>query len=746
MFHRCSGIRRCSGIQRARATAGTCLALCLLIFQSARVASAQAPRVLPLGELPADSRLQPLKDLNGYFPFKPPSTLEAWEARRALVKSQLLVATGLWPMPKATPLNPVVHGKVDLGDYTVERVYFESMPGFYVTGSLYRPTESRGKTAGILCPHGHWENGRFYDCGEEEVERQIGIDAEAFPEGGRSPLQSRCVQLARMGAVVFHYDMIGYADSQQISHDVAHRFTKQRSEMNQESRWGLFSPQAESHLQSVMGLQTYNSIRALDFLETLPDVDPNRLAVTGASGGGTQTFMLAALDSRIKTAFPAVMVSTAMQGGCTCENSSLLRIDTGNVEIAALFAPKPLGVTAANDWTKEMETKGFPQLKAVYQLYDAAEKVSLTSRVEFGHNYNQVGRDAMYHIFQPVLGLASNFDEKDYRRLSKEEMTVWDADHPAPLAGEEFERDLLEWWHRETQNQLEQLIPDNQGALKDYRAVLDDGVRAVVGREFPESGETLWELVEKVDRGDSLQMTGWIRNVEHDETLPVVFLYPKVWNGKVVIWLDGRGKNGLYDEDGKPKAAVARLVSAGVAVVGADLLMQGEFLKESENAGKTRRVANPREAAAYTFGYNHSLAAQRVHDVLTLAGMIARDESHEVEFLAILGTHGAGAALATAAPLISEHVDLIGVDTEGFRYGNVKDLHDPSFLPGGARYFDLPGFISLATQSRLVLAGEGETLPRPIGQCFKAAGKLQSIECVSEENLVSEFSSTVIEQ
>ena len=102
--------------------------------------------------------------------------------------------------------------------------------------------------------------------------------------------------------------------------------------------------------------------------------------------------------------------------------------------------------------------------------------------------------------------------------------------------------------------------------------------------------------------------------------------------------------------------------------------------------------------------------------------------------------------MATAAPLISEHVDLIGVDTEGFRYGNVKDLHDPSFLPGGARYFDLPGFISLATQSRLVLAGEGETLPRPIGQCFKAAGKLQSIECVSEENLVSEFSSTVIEQ
>ena len=746
MLHHCFGLRRCFGLQRACLMAGTCLVICALIFQSVRDASAQAPRVLPPGELPADSRLQPLKDLNGYFPFQPPSTLDAWEKRRAQVKRQLLVATGLWPMPKSTPLNPVVHGKVDLGDYSVERVYFESMPGFYVTGSLYRPAKIEGKVAGILCPHGPWANGRFYDCGEDEVERQIEIGAETFPQGGRSPLQSRCVQLARMGAVVFHYDMIGYADSQQISYDVAHRFAKQRPEMNRETRWGLFSPQAESHLQSVMGLQTYNSMRALDFLETLPDVDPNRLAVTGASGGGTQTFMLAALDSRIQTAFPAVMVSTAMQGGCTCENCSLLRTDTGNVEIAALFAPKPLGVTAANDWTKEMETKGFPQLKAVYQLYDAAEEVGLTSRVEFDHNYNQVGRDAMYQIFQPVLGLARNFDEQDYRRLSKEEMTVWGGDHPTPPSGEEFERDLLEWWHQETQKQLKQLIPGNRGSLKDYRAVLGDGVRAVVGREFPEAGETLWELVEKVDRGNSLQMTGWVRNLEHDERLPVVFVYPKVWKGKVVIWLDGRGKNGLYGDDGKPKDAVARLVSSGVAVVGADLLMQGEFLEESEDASKTRRVANPREAAGYTFGYNRSLAAQRVHDVLTLAGMISRDESHEVEFLAILGTHGAGATLATAAPLISEHVDLIGIDTEGFRYGNVKDLHDPGFLPGGARYFDLPGFVSLATQSRLLLAGEGDALPSPVGQCFDAAGKLPFAESVSSKDLVSEFSSTVIEQ
>ena len=701
--------------------------------------NAEVPRVQPVGQQPPDARLEPLKDLNGYFPFEPPASKDAWEIRRRKVQQQLLVANGLWPIPEKTPLNAVVHGKVEREGYTVERVFFESMPGFFVTGSLYRPAHSHGKRAAILCPHGHWANGRFYDCGEGEVKRQIDIGAETFAEGGRSPLQSRCVHLARMGAIVFHYDMIGYADSQQISYEVAHRFAKQRPEMNQASNWGLFSPQAESHLQSVMGLQTYNSMRALDFLESLPDVDADRLAVTGASGGGTQTFMLAALDPRIKTAFPAVMVSTAMQGGCTCENCSLLRTDTGNVEIAALFAPKPLGVTAANDWTKEMETKGFPQLKALYGLYDAEDQVHLTSRVEFDHNYNQVGRDAMYHLFQPLLGLSDQFEESDYQRLTPEEMTVWNDDHPAPPSGEAFERGLLQWWHQQTQKQLSALLPSDAESLKKYRAVMAPAIDAVVGRTFPAAGETEWELVEKLDRGDFLQMTGWVKQLKFDEALPVVFIYPKVWNGKVVIWLDGEGKSGLYQEDGRPIPEVAELVEAGVAVVGADLFMQGEFLLDDKPFEKTRRVANPREAAGYTFGYNRSLAARRAHDVLTLAGMIARDEDHEVDYLAILGTQGAGAIVATAAPLLSEHVDLIGLDSNGFRYGAVNDLHSPDFLPGGARYFDLPGFLSLATDSDLLLAGEGQELPVAVKRCFETAETENTANSVSSEDLVGQF-------
>src|SRR5690606_37862614 len=135
-------------------------------------------------------------------------------------------------------------------------------------------------------------------------------------------------------------------------------------------------------------LQIWNGIRALDLLETLPDVDPERVLVTGASGGGTQTMILAAIDDRVDVAFPAVMVSTAMQGGCTCENCTLLRIGTGNVEFAALFAPKPQGMNTADDWTIEMPTKGFPQLKQLYTMLGAPENVELTDRPEFKHNFN----------------------------------------------------------------------------------------------------------------------------------------------------------------------------------------------------------------------------------------------------------------------------------------------------------------------------------------------------------------------
>jgi dienelactone hydrolase len=318
----------------------------VLLTLVAIVASSPAQvRVLPEGKRPDDARLGELHHLDGYFPFRNVDTPAEWEKRRAKVKRQTLVAMGLWPLPERTPLNAVIHGRITRDDYIVERVYFESFPGFYVTGSLYRPRDNRGKKlAGVISPHGHWNNGRFHDAGEGAAKTEIESGAEEAMEAARAPLQARAVHLARLGCAVFLYDMVGYADCTQISRELAHGFRTQRPEMNTEENWGLFSPRAVSHLQGIMGLQAWNAIRALDFISTLPEVDTARLGVTGASGGGTQTIVTGIVDDRPAALVPAVMTSTAMQGGCTCENASLLRVNTGNVEFAALAAPRPQGM------------------------------------------------------------------------------------------------------------------------------------------------------------------------------------------------------------------------------------------------------------------------------------------------------------------------------------------------------------------------------------------------------------------
>ena len=187
---------------------------------------AASPKVLSDGELPQDRRLGDLKDLDGYFPFTPAASKADWEKRAEKVRHQLLVANGLWPMPAKTPLEAVIHGLVRRQDYTVEKVFFQSYPGFYVTGSLYRPAKLKAKMPGILCPHGHWRDARFYDKGIDEVREEIVIGSERFEEGGRNQIQARCVQLARMGCVVFNYDMIGHSDSLQIDHERAHKFAE----------------------------------------------------------------------------------------------------------------------------------------------------------------------------------------------------------------------------------------------------------------------------------------------------------------------------------------------------------------------------------------------------------------------------------------------------------------------------------------------------------------------------------------
>ena len=285
--------------------------------------AAAAVRVLPEGSLPADVRLGLLKDLDGDFSWQPSPSVAEWQQRAADVRRQVMLATGLWPMPTKQALKPIVHGKVDREEYTVERVILPTADGLYCTGSLYRPKAppTQGKYPAVLSPYGHWANGRFYEQTEAEFQKELATKAETFPSG-RYPLQARCVHLARMGCVVFMYDMLGRADGAPLSFDLVHLFKKQRDDLSSPDHWGLYSAQSELRCLNIAGLQTWNSIRALDWISSLPDVDASRIGVTGASGGGTQTFLLGAVDQRPAAFFPAVMVEATARATVTKFSSS----------------------------------------------------------------------------------------------------------------------------------------------------------------------------------------------------------------------------------------------------------------------------------------------------------------------------------------------------------------------------------------------------------------------------------------
>ena len=705
------------------------VALFLLLSAATTLCAAEIPRALPTGTLPKDSRLQPPKDLNGYFPFQPPQSKEEWAKRAELIRRRVLVSQGLWPLPTRSPLNVVIHGKIEKEDYTVEKAYFESVPGLYVTGNLYRPKNVQGAVPAVLFAHGHWQDARLSEETEDNLRKEIATGAERFEKGGRSRFQSMCVQLARMGCVVWQWDMLSDSDSKQISREIVHTFAKQRPEMNTVQNWGLYSPQAEAHLQSVMGLQTWNAVRSLDFVLGLSEVDPKRIAITGASGGGTQTMLLAAIDPRVSLSFPAVMVSTAMQGGCTCENASLLRIGTGNVEFAALFAPKPQGMTTADDWTKEMATKGFPELKQLYATLGAADNVMLHRGEHFPHNYNAVARAGFYAWLNRhfKLGLKEPVIERDFDPLTRDQLTVWDAQHPAPMANDaDLERRVLNWLDGDAERQLK----DSATALGPLRKTVGAGLEVVLGRTFAAAGSVEWDLKSKQSRDLWVEMTGLLRNKTYGEEVPVTFIYPKNWNQKVVVWLTGEGKSGLWNAEGALKSEVRSLVEAGTTVIGADLLYQGEFLENGQPLTQVRTVANSREAAAYTFGYNPTLFAQRAHDVLTIVRYLRTtdvDGHPRPSRVSVAGFGAAGPVASAAWSVAQDSIDRLAVDTQGFRFGKLLDYRDPQFLPGGAKYLDLPGMLAVGGRNPLWLAGES-VVPEVVAGIYAQSSNLDGVE------------------
>ncbi|MBI4606814.1 MAG: acetylxylan esterase [Planctomycetes bacterium] len=674
----------------------------------------------PAADPPLDARLERAKTLDDYHPWTPVTDLAAWRERAQRVRDQVLVAAGLWPMPPAEPLDPVIHGRIDRGDYTVERVFFRSYPGFYVTGSLYRPKgESKEPRPAVLSPHGHWPNGRFFERSDADARREIEKGAEVTLAGGKYPLQARCAMLARLGCVVFHYDMVGNADSKQIGH-----------------AQGFRDAEAGLRLQSAFGLQTYNSVRAFDFLAGLPGVDPKRIAVTGASGGGTQTFFLCAIDDRPAVAFPAVMVSTAMQGGCVCENAPLLRVGTGNIEFAALMAPRPLGMTGANDWTLEIEKKGLPELKALYGAFGVPDLVDAKCYPHFDHNYNQVSRERMYAWFNRhlKLGHPEPVEERPFEPIPPAELSVFDAEHPRPADAADAAA-LRQTLTAISERQMAAIAPRDAASLAEHRRIVGAALRAVVVSGLPAPGSVR-------DAGEAAASTGAqgqrklvLQRAGSADRVPALLAMPKEWKGAVAVIVSEAGKGAVLGgaEGGAPPGGLAGLARAALER-GAAVLAPDAFLVGEARRGDTGPQVDSRRHVdyfGYTFGYNRTPLANRVHDVLT-AIAYARDlPGAKAIHLVGLGEGCLWALLARA--LAGDAVRATIAERPSFDFADAKDPSDLRFLPGGLKYGGWGAFAAVSAPADLWLAGKREP-PAVLAAAYRAAGaegRLRRVESAS---------------
>ena len=620
--------------------------------------------------------------------FRPPASLQAWRDRARAVREQLLVTQGLWPMFPKTPLRPRVEGKVERDGYTIEKVVLETFPGFTLDGNLYRPAGSKGKGPAVLCPHGHWADGRVN------------------PE-----VQQRCIRLAKLGCVVFMYDMVGYNDSKAFGH----AFLNDRLR-----RWGL----------SLVTLQTWDSLRALDWLTGLPDVDPARVGCTGESGGGTQTFLLTAIDDRVKVAAPVVMVSDSFQGGCVCENCAGLRLGTDNVEFAALTAPRPLKlVGATGDWTKLTMTNAYPTLRKVYALYGQPDRVS-AEVFDFPHNYNHTSRNAVYpFLARWLLDLDPSEPTAEGKQSVEkpEDLRVYTESIPAP-ANLKTPRELEDALIRTLAHELDTLAPSTSAAAWEAsRALLGTGLRvrvglvnpaageltSVDGRRSPTPGVTVFNGPGTNPDGSTtlrnrsaVDLLGGVTAAHSlvgrkavGEKIPVVRLTPSHPNGRLTVIAGPTGKAAVTGPDGRLAPAADALLSLGQSVVGFDPRLADESAPASR-----------RPAPVHFETYNPSTAAEQMQDLATVVAW-ARSQP-DVREVSLIGQGLSGPQVLIARPVL-EGLARTAIDLDEVSEGDGSSPFPAALdLPGLLQFGGLKSAAALTAPAPVWLYRVGPSFDR----------------------------------
>jgi dienelactone hydrolase len=593
------------------------------------------------------------------FSWTPPEKLrlDEWRRRREDLRFRVLLTAGLWPELPRTELNARIFDLREGPGFRVAKVYFESLPGFLVTGNLYYPGEGEGPFPAILTPHGHWQYGRLDNR-----------------EDGSIP--GRCIDLARQGFVVFSPDMIGYLDSFQMPHDP----NKSRAELKADHplpyehrvfRGDFDFPEAGIYGLSLGGLQLWNNIRALDLLVSLPEVDPSRLAVTGASGGATQTILLMAADDRVQAAAPVNIIGMEKHPGCRCENFPGLWVDTSTLEIAATFAPKPLLLVSAtrDAWTRSTPEREYPALRRYYSLYQAEDQVG-NVHVEAGHNFNAESRAAVYawlgaHLKpggQPAAApppVSAEVRDLGDLRVFPEKMLP-DGAFPATR--------IIADWKARSEELLSAAFPTGPEEAEQFAVLFRRAIRLALGIESPEPGDVVREVeIVKSRSGGAYR--------------------------KEMIGRRGRGDRieleSVQTTD-RPSGAVLLVMPQRFGTLSGNNLIAGPieaFLRQNLRvyrvggyaSGEFRIPGSVWDSLSWPEAYNHGNALRAAQDIVTALAAVRRE--HPGAPITLVGLTEAGLPTAFAAA-VSGQAGQVLLDLDGEDPGHPGTLQKR--FPAGA--------------------------------------------------------------
>lgn len=578
----------------------------------------------------------------------------------------------LGDFPPKTPLRAKVAGRLERPGYAVEKVIFESRPNYYVTANVYVPRQGSGRYPAVVCPVGHWGLGKFF----EDYQR-LGA------------------YLAQRGFVVLVYDVPGQGERQQYYDPVMGRTLLNPGT----SMWFVTTEHGYAGGQTVLTRDNYaaylawDGIRAIDYLVERPDVDADKIACTGTSGGGLQAELISALDPRVKVSIPVCY------GGCAPDTPARRGLDMTDVD--ALIAPRPLLMIEATGDPRGSILSKQKRHALVAKLYGASNASDRTSFAIFEepHGYGEaIRRGAYIWLSRWLRGsepAADTLPEKPIFLDTEASLAATTTGQVKTALGGETVFSL----NRADATRIRDRapLPANRQAWPDWRARLRTEVASRLA--VPETETPL--NVRKFDRADKgfylLEKT--VYDSDPGVYVPGILLLPKGGaRAAAVVFVNEAGKTA----PGVVENYLLPLVRAGVAVFTIDPRGSGETAPAAANPDMSYR--------AFTGDYESRLLYDSLSAGTTLLGMRARDVRRAVDYLrtreeidpnriSVIG-HGSGGLLALHAAALDDRIRSVAVNGTLVSYDAIVQneiyTHRYSmFVPGALRKYDLPELTAL---------------------------------------------------